>query len=58
MNQHNEAPLHLIFVCLALVLFGLAAFAGPWSQAPQEPWYRGKLIAGGLFFWTLSTFFG
>ena len=54
MTQRNEAPLHLIFVVLALVLFAIAGFG--WL-APVEP-YRTKLIACGLFFWTLSTFFG
>jgi hypothetical protein len=57
MNEVNRAPLHLICVVLAVVLFGLAAFAGPWNSAGPEPWYRGKLIAAGLCFWALSTFF-
>ena len=53
MTERNSAPLHLILVILAAVLFFLAAFAWP---APVEP-YRTKLIAGGLFCWCLSTFF-
>ena len=50
---HNEAPLHLIFVVLACVLFAIGGFG--WL-APVEP-YRIKLVSAGLFFWTLSTFF-
>jgi hypothetical protein len=53
MEARNSAPLHLIFVVLAVVLFALAGFG--WL-APVEP-YRTKLIAAGLFFWCLSTFF-
>ena len=53
MNTRNDAPLHLIFVVLALVLFALAGFGWP---APVEP-YRVKIVAAGLFFWCLSTFF-
>lgn len=52
-TQHNSAPLHLIFVVLALVLFALAAFAWP---APVEPW-RMKLGWAGMFFLVLSSFF-
>jgi len=54
MTQRNEAPLHLFLVVLACVLFFVAAVAWP---APIEP-YRTKLIAAGLFCWSLSTFFG
>lgn len=53
MEQRNGAPLHLFLIVLACVLLGLAAFAWP---APVEPW-RTKLLAAGLFFWCLSTFF-
>jgi hypothetical protein len=53
MQTHNSAPLHLILVVLALVFFGIAAFAWP---VPFEPW-RTKLIAAGLFAWLLSSFF-
>lgn len=49
----NESSLHIILVVVALVCFGFAAFA--WT-AVFEP-YRSKLIAAGLFFLTLSTFF-
>lgn len=56
MTERNGAPLHLICVVLAGVLFALGAFTGPWTTGP-EPWYRGKLISAGLFFWVLSTFF-
>jgi len=51
--QHTNAPLHLIFVVLALVFFGVAAFAWP---PPWEPW-RARFGWAGLFFLTLSTFF-
>ncbi len=53
MTQRNEAPLRLILVILAVVFFFIAATAWP---APIEP-YRTKLIAAGLFCWSLSTFF-
>ena len=53
MNDRNAAPLHLILVVLACVLFFLGAFAWP---APVEP-YRTKLVAAGMFCWCLSTFF-
>jgi len=53
MTSKHAAPLELIFVVLALVLFALAGFGWP---APIEP-YRTKLVAMGLFFWCLSTFF-
>lgn len=51
--EHNNAPMHLIFIVLAMVLFAIAGFGWP---APVEP-YRMKLVAAGLFFWVLSTFF-
>jgi hypothetical protein len=50
---HNEAPIRMILMCMAIALFAIAAFAWP---APIEPW-RLKLVAGGLFCWSLSTFF-
>lgn len=53
MNMHNQAPLHLIFIVLALVMFAIAGFGWP---APVET-YRVKLIGIGLFFMMLSTFF-
>ena len=53
MSERNAAPLHLIFVVLALVMFAIAGFGWP---APVEP-YRVKFIGIGLFFWLLSTFF-
>jgi hypothetical protein len=52
-REHNEAPLRLIFVVLALVLFAIAGFGWP---SPIEP-YRAKLGWCGMFFLTLSTFF-
>ena len=53
MTERNGAPLHLILVVLAVVMFAIAAFGWP---APVEPW-RVKIVAAGLFFWSLSTFF-
>jgi hypothetical protein len=53
MNEHNGAPLHLILVILAAVLFFLAA---AWP-APEPHPYRPRLVAAGLFCWVLSTFF-
>jgi hypothetical protein len=53
MNEKNMAPLHLILVVLAMVLFAIAGFGWP---VPIEP-YRTKLIGAGLFFWVLSSFF-
>jgi hypothetical protein len=52
-TEHNQAPLHLILVVVALVMFGIAGFG--WL-APIEP-YRVKFIGIGLFFATLATFF-
>lgn len=54
MTESNSAPLHLICVVLALVMFAIAGFGWP---APVEP-YRMKFVGMGLFFWVLSTFFG
>lgn len=53
METHNAAPLRLILIVLAIVLFAIAGFGWP---APVEP-YRLKFIGAGLFFWALSTFF-
>lgn len=53
METHNSAPVRLFLMVLAVVLFGLATFGWP---APIDP-YRTKLIGGGLFCWSLSTFF-
>jgi hypothetical protein len=49
-----KAPFKLVFLILACLLFLLAGVAGPWAPAPPEwPW-RGRLVAFGLFCWTLS----
>jgi hypothetical protein len=53
MFPRNEAPLHIILVVIAAVLFGIGAFAWP---AVVDP-YRTRLIACGLMFLTASTFF-
>jgi hypothetical protein len=49
----NRAPIRIILVVIALVMFLIAGFGWP---APVEP-YRVKFIGIGLFFWLLSTFF-
>jgi hypothetical protein len=53
MFARNQAPLHIILVVVALVLFAFAGFGWP---ANIEP-HRVKLVGAGLFFLTLSTFF-
>jgi hypothetical protein len=59
MQEHINAPIRLILLIIAGVLFGIAAIVGPWNPpAPApDPWYRGKLIAAGLMFWVASQFF-
>lgn len=52
-REHMAVGPRLILLVLACLLFGLAAFGWP---APVEP-YRTKIIAAGLFCWTLSLFF-
>ena len=53
MGEHNAAPVRIILMCLAIVLFFLGAVA--W----REPWgpNRPSMISAGLFCWSLSTFF-
>jgi len=51
--MNESAPLHLICIVIALVLFGFAGFGWP---APVEP-YRVKLVGAGLFFYVLASFF-
>lgn len=53
MTLRSQTPLHLMLAVLGCVLFAIAAFG--W-RSPLEPW-RTKIIAAGLFFWTLSKFF-
>jgi hypothetical protein len=49
-----KAPIHLILVILACLLFLLAGLGGPWATPATEwPW-RGRMIAWGLFCWCLS----
>lgn len=55
MNEHIGAPVKLILLVLAFVLFLLASFL--WWTVPESP-HRTRLIAGGLACWVLSTFFG
>jgi hypothetical protein len=50
---NGGAPIRLILVVLALVLFAIAGFGWP---APVDP-YRAKFGWMGMFFLTLSTFF-
>jgi hypothetical protein len=54
MNEHNQAPIRLILLVLAFVLFMLGSFL--WWTAPDSP-HRMRLISGGLACWVLSTFF-
>jgi hypothetical protein len=54
MEAHNSAPLHLILVIAALLLFIFAA--GAFWVAPDWP-HRTRLIAAGLACWVASTFF-
>lgn len=59
MNESVHAPLKLVFLVLACVLFLLAGLGGPWTGAPPAEWpYRGRLLAWGLFFWCASSFVG
>jgi len=53
MLPRNEAPIRLIFIVLALVMFAIAGFGWP---NPIEP-YRLKFIGIGLFFYVLASFF-
>jgi hypothetical protein len=50
--MHLKASWSVVFLFLALFLFGFAAWASAWA-APQNYWH-GRLIAAGLFFATLS----
>lgn len=52
MTEHISAPVRLILMVLAFVLFLIATV---WP-APPEPHYR-RLVAAGLACWALSTFF-
>ena len=57
MTEHIGATVKLFLVVLAVLLFALSAFTGPWNATAPAPWYYGKLISAGLCFWALSTFF-
>lgn len=46
-----KAPIHLLLICAAILLFGFAMLGG-WA-APEWPW-RYRLVAAGLFCWSLS----
>jgi hypothetical protein len=46
-------PIHEFCLILAILLFGIASVGA--FRAP-DPWpWHGRLIASGLFFWSLST---
>jgi hypothetical protein len=47
-----EAPIHLLLICAAILLF-LFAGVGAWNS-PEWPW-RYRLMAWGLCCWALST---
>lgn len=54
-NEQHSAPLKIVCVIIAMVLWALAAVPYTWPPEPH-PW-RERFIAAGLFFWGLSTFF-
>jgi hypothetical protein len=43
----------LIFLLIAVVLFGLGAWFSRWN-APPSPAYHYAFVSAGLFFWSLS----
>ncbi len=45
--------LSVLFLVIAVVLFGLGAFSRWWPATPS-PWYP-SFICSGLFFWALSV---
>jgi hypothetical protein len=51
--NHNEAPVKVILVVLAFVLFLLGSVL--WWAVPDSP-HRMRLISAGLACWVLSTF--
>ena len=52
--ERNATTLHTFIFILGLVLLFLAAFPYPLAPAPSDFW-RGRLVAAGLFCWMLST---
>jgi hypothetical protein len=48
-----KTPIHTLLICAAILLFLGAGIAGPWN-APSDWPFRGRLIAWGLFCWSLS----
>jgi hypothetical protein len=53
MRHEGGFTLGSFFMLLAVVLFFLASVGYAWSPTPW-PW-NGRLIAAGLFCWSLST---
>lgn len=50
--------LKLLFLALAIACFFIAGFMYfPWRAGQPLP-YGGSLVAGGLFFWSLSSWPG
>lgn len=54
MNEHVGAPVRLILLVLAAVLFFLGAAL--WWAVPDSP-HRMRLMSAGLCCWVLSQFF-
>ena len=44
----------VVFLVLAVLLFGFGAFSRWWRNVPDRPPYYPAFIAAGLFFWALS----
>ena len=56
MNRDNTASPRYFLMVLAVLLFGLASAAW-WTPEPYRAPWHGRLVAAGLFCWSLSTFF-
>jgi hypothetical protein len=56
-NQHLAVGPRLVLTVLAAVLFFLAGIGGGWSVATADWYWRGRLIAWGLFCLCVSEFF-
>ena len=55
MNTPQNATFRLVCLVFALVLFAIAMVTSLFMPEPAPGrWYR-ALVAGGLFFWVLST---
>lgn len=53
--NNQAAPWRLVCLVAAIILFGCAAVSAAFFPEPVPGrWYR-AFLAGGLFFWSLST---